>query len=1505
MPLRLAATPATDHSGSQACHNFLQAYPLTESPMTRPLAATLSEGGLLLPRIPPDLPPSTWGIPFPKKAHLGPYSPRGGRGAVLISASRKLCVFFLSLIGFVVVPQVLANSWRPHPHRCTNLPPAFGAVASWPCSSLNALPLHSAACRKTSECAAQKASGYPRKSALEDGVFCDLPCRFSRARGSSQKTPGGASGFQHSSRVTATSDHSFSSPPPLDPAVVPVLAPAADGATSTAADIAALDAASAAALTELHQELDALESSPGPYAVERVVTALRILQELTLKLQQEGGRRAVSKCLLTEFQRLLLRLTGLFRLWEEEIVHQGETPQEPPSNRDSSGLRETSPSNLHLVLLRITWHVASAYLEAAMQLQEQQQQQQRLLQLLLKRHAGDPSLAMLLAEDLVLLQRQRSTSLSSFAARVAVATSRAAEAHRMQPTPLPQDLELHLQRLQQLQQHARWDAVRWLETHGVSTDEAQAVAAALLQQGVQAEAVCRVVTSLLCLEKTQQRSSCWAEGPSLSAPHFGVHAGAIEETQANKAGQACYLGKAIHLLLARAFADEGSSAAAHSQLLLAHTSLSTALQQSNYTAPWGEEDSLSVGGQRETVAAALAVAVASMKDGELEKASDALRLLPSRVALRFSSAVLPVALELSRRLLFRGRQLDAPPDISVASGSFQGAPLEAIFTQQFEHVLSTVGAALLQGEKCEEVAAEAVELSELIMAIWHSSTASGQLSVAVSKFLNIVTRHLKGLLSPSPTCVPILSLHQERLLTATAKTLYGGMREHQTQGGELLSLVEAADRGHEGEEAGGSKVEGEELGRKGTRLWHHALAAAFQGLAAAAQRLLRQAKAMKADAAGALADITATEAAHAADSGAGGDSSAAAAILSTEAGRLVGLVHSLQALSRNAAVPIGIEETIAIGRVLHAASLLGVVPEEKLVPVSPLLVPAASSLQLHRRGIGTTPASQRQQQHIRQPAGVIERSEELLALLRRQQQMGNAEAALMLLRRQTALAEAAETLLDNVGTTRGGVDREGRTEEGGENVRREWGDKSARLLNFFAAKPTPDCFYFAAAAAAAAARPDLAFEVLTLENKAVGATSTRTSNAAIKACVAVLSEASTKPLPLVHASSSALSHRVPSVAPSGSRLAGCFASPPAPDPIAPSAPTDPAFLSTSASCQSVEELQRVATAGFGVYTQLRCIQQQLQQTKEQILRQYTPWVHGEAMRTSLLQQDYAGALNMFEALLRLRRQLHRDLSQLLLQEQPSQQHQELLMQREYGRVLLPPLPCGVLDVALRALESSLLAGQPPVWASPSPASVPYFSSHFRPRRQLAQLANGNIASAAILERYLRVQDAPSVRSPTGTASTVTADGTGANLSAIAHAKMRLANAKSPEAWCAEYEELQKAHKLWRGDEEHIAKLLARRFGGIEALKIVHRQLQGQKHQPERQQVQEEEHHEQQWSFHESPLNSLHDIRVEPLDTPANPSALPTLSVYTRTPGEDRLCTRCSQPLPMVDLSVEI
>ncbi|XP_026194583.1 uncharacterized protein LOC113147642 [Cyclospora cayetanensis] len=1017
MPLRLAATPATDHSGSQACHNFLQAYPLTEFPMTRPLAATLSEGGLLLPRIPPDLPPSTWGIPFPKKAHLGPYSPRGGRGAVLISASRKLCVFFLSLIGFVVVPQVLANSWRPHPHRCTNLPPAFGAVASWPCSSLNALPLHSAACRKTSECAAQKASGYPRKSALEDGVFCDLPCRFLRARGSSQKIPGGASGFQHSSRVTATSDHSFSSPPPLDPAVVPVLAPAADGATSTAADIAALDAASAAALTELHQEVDALESSPGPYAVERVVTALRILQELTLKLQQEGGRRAVSKCLLTEFQRLLLRLTGLFRLWEEEIVHQGETPQEPPSNRDSSGVREASPSNLHLVLLRITWHVASAYLEAAMQLQEQQQQQQRLLQLLLERHAGDPSLAMLLAEDLVLLQRQRSTFLSSFAARVAVATSRAAEAHRMQPIPLPQDLELHLQRLQQLQQHARWDAVRWLETHGVSTDEAQAVAAALLQQGVQAEAVCRVVTSLLCLEKTQQRSSCWAEGPSLSAPHFGVHAGAIEETQANKAGQACYLGKAIHLLLARAFADEGSSAAAHSQLLLAHTSLSTALQQSNYTAPWEEEDSLSVGGQRETVAAALAVAVASMKDGELEKASDALRLLPSRVALRFSSAVLPVALELSRRLLFRGRQLDAPPDISVASGSFQGAPLEAIFTQQFEHVLSTVGAALLQGEKCEEVAAEAVELSELIMAIWHPSTASGQLSVAVSKFLNIVTRHLKGLLSPSPTCVPILSLHQERLLTATAKTLYGGMREHQTQGGELLSLVEAADRGHEGEEA-----------------------------------------------------------AHAADSGAGGDSSAAAAILSTEAGRLVGLVHSLQALSRNAAVPIGIEETIAIGRVLHAASLLGVVPEEKLVPVSPLLVPAASSLQLHRRGIGTTTASQRQQQHIRQPAGVIERSEELLALLRRQQQMGNAEAALMLLRRQTALAEAAETLLDNVGTTRGGVDREGRTEEGGENVRREWGDKSARLLNFFAAKPTPDCFYFAAAAAAAAARPDLAFE---------------------------------------------------------------------------------------------------------------------------------------------------------------------------------------------------------------------------------------------------------------------------------------------------------------------------------------------------------------------------------------------------------------------------------------------
>ncbi|XP_026194584.1 uncharacterized protein LOC34619645 [Cyclospora cayetanensis] len=573
---------------------------------------------------------------------------------------------------------------------------------------------------------------------------------------------------------------------------------------------------------------------------------------------------------------------------------------------------------------------------------------------------------------------------------------------------------------------------------------------------------------------------------------------------------------------------------------------------------------------------------------------------------------------------------------------------------------------------------------------------------------------------------------------------------------------------------------------------------------------------------------------------------------------------------------------------------------------------------------------------------------------------------------------------------------------------------------------------------------ECARRVLTLENKAVGATSTRTSNAAIKACVAVLSEASTKPLPLVHASSSALSHRVPFVAPSGSRLAGCFASPPAPDLIAPSAPTDPAFLSTSASCQSVEELQRVATAGFGVYTQLRargpypnyktflltarllssftaaavaaapfaaeartgsisllrspadaaeaamalaaeyaaslltgpirakalhqarvqqqqqhqgdlqqgciqqqqhqgdrqqgciqqqqqqgdrqqgciqqqqqqgdlqqgCIQQQLQQTKEQILRQYTPWVHGEAMRTSLLQQDYAGALNMFEALLRLRRQLHRDLSQLLLQEQPSQQHQELLRQREYGRVLLPPLPCGVLDVALRALESSLLAGQPPVWASPSPASVPYFSSHFRPRRQLAQLANGNIASAAILERYLRVQDAPSVRSPTGTASTVTADGTGANLSAIAHAKMRLVSPKCERPPRHPREALKGQRKvsrslvrgvrgaaessqtvgkcvlrhartkrpetqtlnhrtpwllpsdLQRGDEEHIAKLLARRFGGIEALKIVHRQLQGQKHQPERQQVQEEEHHEQQWSFHESPLNSLHGLSYE-------------------------------------------
>ena len=172
---------------------------------------------------------------------------------------------------------------------------------------------------------------------------------------------------------------------------------------------------------------------------------------------------------------------------------------------------------------------------------------------------------------------------------------------------------------------------------------------------------------------------------------------------------------------------------------------------------------------------------------------------------------------------------------------------------------------------------------------------------------------------------------------------------------------------------------------------------------------------------------------------------------------------------------------------------------------------------------------------------------------------------------------------------------------------------------------------------------------------------------------------------------------------------------------------------------------------------------QLTQLQQEIIRQYTPWVHGEAMRAALLLHDYAGALEIFEDLLQLRRRLHWDLQQLQehqqQQLQKQQQQQLLLLQGQQPQQLLPELPFGVLDAALRALDSLRLMGAPPSWASepPSPLSggslsplsqppsLPFPSPRHRGMRYpLVQLAKGRKTAAALLDAYLQSHDAPSV-----------------------------------------------------------------------------------------------------------------------------------------------------------------
>ena len=487
---------------------------------------------------------------------------------------------------------------------------------------------------------------------------------------------------------------------------------------------------------------------------------------------------------------------------------------------------------------------------------------------------------------------------------------------------------------------------------------------------------------------------------------------------------------------------------------------------------------------------------------QMEKACSSLQLLSHAAASRFSHALLPVSLELSRRLATRSR--------GAASGTAgpdeaQGAASVRLFFRHFVFILQLMKERLLQREEHESLVADMLEQSQLAIA----SYASWPLWAEVSELVDAVYVHLKQLLSPSGCARVPLTPQQQRLLVAAIRALFAGTAAQRQQGQELLSLLvaagteTAADSGVTGEsrEKQKGEIAAEREGDRGTEtdmeLQRRAIAVALIGLGAAAERLLRATAARAGIAAtrgtgsealqpGNDATAEAAPAGEAAHTAAGTEEQTAAAAAEAaapvEATGLVVVARQLQSLARELNVPLSVDGILAMGSIMRAASLLGARPEETAVPevsaLSSLSLP--SSLQ-DRQGDSGTAATATQQQSTRdrkethkdrKTEAVVESRSQLLSLLRRHQQTGNAEAALLLLRRHVALEAAAKAAVDPEGDTAGGRD----VERDKARDREREPSKEDGLIRFFAARPNTDCFYYSVATAAAAARPELAFE---------------------------------------------------------------------------------------------------------------------------------------------------------------------------------------------------------------------------------------------------------------------------------------------------------------------------------------------------------------------------------------------------------------------------------------------
>lgn len=479
---------------------------------------------------------------------------------------------------------------------------------------------------------------------------------------------------------------------------------------------------------------------------------------------------------------------------------------------------------------------------------------------------------------------------------------------------------------------------------------------------------------------------------------------------------------------------------------------------------------------------------------QLERACASLRLLPFSVSSRFPFAVLPVALELSDRLLGS----EAPRRVLLRGP--QQDTRERLAKEQLGFVLRMMREAPLWREGQEEWAAEALEQSQRALAAYGGlARLDPLLGADVAELLNSVYEQLQSLVAPSASLSALLSPKQQRLLLAALEAFFAGSAQQRQKGQNLLSLV-AAGGGRVADSAPGDRdvprlgrqeeeiTTAKEKAAEDSALAARAIAAAIEGLRASAERLLAETAgghAVATDARGPPPAFAATAAARSvgmtADSAAGGPATEGSAerqkpppAAAAEATDLIARVRSLQSLARSSTVSLDVGSVMAIGRVLQIGTLLDAGQEETGAPAGVSLPPPSL---LH--GGRDKPAAQHlnkgasgdRSNSTRSGDAVAESREQLLSLLRRHQQTGNAQAALLLLRRHLSLQKAAAAALDWEGHS--GSCR-GRGEEGDVAEGNRSPDEGAAM--FFAARPNGDCFYYGIAAAAAGAKPEIAFE---------------------------------------------------------------------------------------------------------------------------------------------------------------------------------------------------------------------------------------------------------------------------------------------------------------------------------------------------------------------------------------------------------------------------------------------